>query len=99
MDKRYLIFRHWVAEQRREEFLLYSARSRVRELASGTRQLAGTRTRYRRAHAAPLAGLISGRAKYSCKNTKSLRDRDAIHALRDFRRNLFRHIESRMPLF
>jgi hypothetical protein len=29
------------------------------------RQLAGTRTRYRRAHAAPLAGLISGRAKYN----------------------------------
>ena len=28
------------------------------------RQLAGTKTRYRRAHAAPLAGLISGRAKY-----------------------------------
>ena len=26
------------------------------------RQLAGTKTRYRRAHAAPLAGLISGRA-------------------------------------
>ena len=29
------------------------------------RQLAGTKTRYRRAHAAPLAGLISGRAKYN----------------------------------
>ena len=43
---------------------LYSARSSVRELESGMRQLAGTRTRYRRAHAAPLAGLISGRAKY-----------------------------------
>ena len=28
------------------------------------RQLAGTKARYRRAHAAPLAGLISGRAKY-----------------------------------
>jgi len=28
------------------------------------RQLAGTKTGYRRAHAAPLAGLISGRAKY-----------------------------------
>ena len=29
------------------------------------RQLAGTKTRYRRAQAAPLAGLISGRAKYN----------------------------------
>ncbi len=28
------------------------------------RQLAGTKTRYRRAHAAPLAGLISDRAEY-----------------------------------
>jgi len=28
------------------------------------RQLAGTKTRYRRAHAAPLAGFICGRAKY-----------------------------------
>jgi len=36
---------------------------RVRELASGVRQLAGTKTKYRRAHAAPLAGLISDRAK------------------------------------
>jgi len=38
--------------------------TKVRELASGMRQLAGTKTRYRRAVAAPLAGLISGRAKY-----------------------------------
>jgi|GEM_PF-3843550 len=38
----------------------YSPRGRVRELASGMRQLAGTKTRYRRAHAAPLASLISG---------------------------------------
>ena len=44
--------------------LLSSKRSRVRELESGMRQLAGTKTRYRRAHAAPLAGLISGRAKF-----------------------------------
>jgi hypothetical protein len=29
------------------------------------RQLAGTKTRYRRAHATPLAGLISGRAEYN----------------------------------
>jgi len=29
------------------------------------RQLAGTKMKYRRAHAAPLAGLISGRAKYN----------------------------------
>ena len=50
---------------RLQETDLYSARSRVIELASGMRQLAGTRTRYRRAHAAPLAGLISGRAKYN----------------------------------
>ncbi len=28
------------------------------------RQLAGTKTRYRRAHAAPLAALISDRAEY-----------------------------------
>ena len=28
------------------------------------RQLAGTKTRYRRAYAAPLAGLISDRAEY-----------------------------------
>ncbi len=39
--------------------------SSVRELASGMRQLAGTKTRYRRAHAAPLAGITSGRAKYN----------------------------------
>ena len=38
---------------------LYSTRSRVIELASGMRQLAGTSTKYRRADAAPLAGLIS----------------------------------------
>ena len=31
---------------------------------SGMRQLAGPKTTYRRAHAAPLAGLISGRAEY-----------------------------------
>ena len=36
----------------------------MRELASGMRQLAGTK-RDRRAHAAPLAGLISGRAEYN----------------------------------
>ncbi len=34
-----------------------------RQLASGMRQLAGTRTRYRRAYDAPLAGLISGRVE------------------------------------
>jgi len=34
-------------------------------------QLAGTRTRYRRAHAAPLAGLISGRAKYNTETEVS----------------------------
>ena len=34
-------------------------------LASGMRQLAGKRTKYRRAHAAPLAGLISDRAEYN----------------------------------
>jgi|GEM_PF-2410487 len=39
---------------------LYSTQSEVKELASGMRQLAGTKTRYRRAHAAPLAGLIFG---------------------------------------
>ena len=32
---------------------------------SGMRQLAGTGTKYRRAHATPLAGLISGRSEYS----------------------------------
>jgi len=32
---------------------------------SGMRQLAGTKTKYRMAHAAPLTGLISGRAKYN----------------------------------
>ena len=31
---------------------------------SGMRQLAGTKTMDRRAHATPLAGLISGRAEY-----------------------------------
>ena len=36
----------------------------MRALASGMRQLAGTKTRYRRAYATPLAGLISGRAEY-----------------------------------
>ena len=40
----------------------------VRELASGMRQLAGTITRNRKAHAAPFAGLISGRAKYIMRN-------------------------------
>ena len=33
-------------------------------MANGMRQLAGTKTRYRRAHAAPLAGLISDRLPY-----------------------------------
>ena len=33
-------------------------------MASGMRQLAGTKTRYRRAHAAPLAGLISDRVEH-----------------------------------
>ena len=37
----------------------------MRKLASGMRQLAGTRASYRRAHAAPLAGLISDRVVYS----------------------------------
>jgi hypothetical protein len=32
---------------------------------SGMRQLAGTKTRNQRAHATPLAGLISGRAEYN----------------------------------
>jgi len=45
--------------------MLHHTRSKVSELASGMRQLAGTKTRYRRAHAAPLAGHISGRAKYN----------------------------------
>ena len=39
-------------------------RSCVRELASGTRQLAGTKTRSRRADTAPLAGHNSGSAEY-----------------------------------
>ena len=42
----------------------YSMWSGLRALASGMRQLAGTRTRYRRAHATPLAGLTQTRAKY-----------------------------------
>ena len=46
----------------------------MRQLASGMRQLAGTKTRYRRAHAAPLAGLISGRVE--CK-TNSLSPKGA----------------------
>ena len=46
---------------------VYSARSRVRQLASGLRQLAGTKTRCHWAHAAPLAGLISGRVEYSSR--------------------------------
>ncbi len=33
-------------------------------LASGMRQHAGTRTKYRRAHAAPLTGVIFGRVEY-----------------------------------
>ena len=38
------------------------------------RQLAGTKTRYRRAHAAPLTGLISDRAEYkSASRTVVLR--------------------------
>ena len=36
----------------------------MRQLAGGMRQLAGTKTRYRRAHAAPLAGLVSDRVEY-----------------------------------
>ena len=39
----------------------------MRQLASGTRQLAGTKTKYRRAHAAPLAGLISGDVRYQIR--------------------------------
>ena len=42
---------------------------------SGMRQLAGTKTRYRRAYAAPLAGLSFGRAAYkagfSCRRRGS----------------------------
>lgn len=45
----------------------------MRELASGMRQLAGTKTMYRRAHAAPLAGLISGRAEYKQPNVHCVR--------------------------
>ena len=44
---------------------LYATRPGLRALASGMRQLAGTRTRYRRAHATPLAQLVSGRAEYN----------------------------------
>jgi len=52
----------------------------MRELPIGMRQLAGTKTRYRRAHAAPLAGLISSRAKY--KSDSSTNEvRGAICAL------------------
>jgi len=43
---------------------LNCTRSRVRDLASGMRQLAGTKMQYRRAYAAPFASLISGREKY-----------------------------------
>ena len=35
-----------------------------KQLASGMRQLAGTKTRYRRADAAPLTGLTSDRGEY-----------------------------------
>ena len=42
----------------------YHTWTRMREQASGMRQLAGKKTRYRRADAAPLAGLISGSAAY-----------------------------------
>ena len=35
----------------------------MKELASGMHQLAGTKTRYRRADAAPLTGVISGSAE------------------------------------
>gem|GEM_PF-5899756 len=47
----------------------------MRELASGMRQLVATKTGYRRARSAPLAGLISGRAKY---NQELLLDRESI---------------------
>ena len=57
-----------VRDFHREEF-------RRSELVSGMRQLAGTRTRYRKAHTAPLAGLVFGRAKYN-----------AAHILRKNRR-------------
>ncbi len=44
--------------------------SEIAAEASGMRQLAGTKTRYRRAHAAPLAGPISGRANYRTRDFK-----------------------------
>ena len=44
---------------------LYSTRLGLRALASGMRQLAGTRKRDRRAYATPLAGLNSGHAEYN----------------------------------
>ena len=39
-------------------------RSSLRDLASGMRKLAGTKTTYRRAYAAPLAGLNADCAEY-----------------------------------
>ena len=47
--------------------VIYRKQSRMTELASGMRQLAGTGTRYRRADAAPLTGLISHRTKYTLR--------------------------------
>ena len=41
------------------------APTQLGDVESGMRQLAGTKTRYRMAHAAPLAGLISDRAEYN----------------------------------
>jgi len=52
--------------------VIYSARSSLRKLVSDMRQLAGTRTRYRRAYAAPLAGLSFGAAEYRLAEKKHL---------------------------
>ena len=54
----------------------------MREQASGMRQLAGKKTRYPRADAAPLAGLISGRAEYKRPITSVSLGRSLEHCVK-----------------
>ena len=51
-------------------------------MANGMRQLAGTRTMYRRADAAPLAGVISGHAQNGFGSTANFNQAHPVKTVR-----------------
>ena len=62
-----------ITEGNSTRILPANGREKPWRLEGGMSQLAGTKARYRRAHAAPLAGLISGRGEKNFKaNEKGL---------------------------